>query len=129
VLGGWEHAAILLAVLAPLAGVPLTVIVFYLKGLSEQQRSRSADFAARLAVLDSAVERLRAAVCALRRDYATKEEWLRECMWARGQVERMSGMLIRVEVELAQLAAALGTARQEIESTGTRLVAQVEEQK
>ena len=45
---GWEQAALLLAVLAPLVGVPLTVFMFYLKGLRDQQRSRWADVCDRL---------------------------------------------------------------------------------
>lgn len=34
---GWESTAVLVAVLAPLVGIPLTALTFYLRSLREQQ--------------------------------------------------------------------------------------------
>lgn len=91
----WEEAALLLAVLAPLVGAPLTVLVFHLKGLREQQRVRLAELAGRVAMLENAGLRMRQEVMEARRDHATKEEWLRESMWARGRIEALAAAVAR----------------------------------
>ena len=119
---GWQWAATALAVLTPLVGVPLTAIMFYLKALREQQASRHADVASRLGVLDASAERLRDDVCALHRDGATKEEWLRETMWARGRIEQLTATMTRAIAELEQLATAPATAER-----AARAVALLEE--
>jgi chromosome segregation ATPase len=106
--------ATVLAVLAPLVGVPLTVILFHLKGQREQMRTRLADLAERIAMHGVALERVREEVTALQRDYATKEEWLREGMWARGQIERLAAIITRSQAVLEQLSTAPATAERAV---------------
>jgi len=122
--GGWQTAAAALAILTPLVVVPLTVITFHLRGLREHQLGRYADFARKLEVLETTVRHLNEELSAVQRNYTTKEEWLREVMWARGRIETLSDSMTRVEIELepraAPLATAEGTART-VSQIGQRL--------
>lgn len=118
----WQWVATMLAVLTPLVGIPLTVITFYLKALRDQQVGRHAELANRVGVLDAAVERLRDDAAELHRDAVTKEEWLRESMWARGRIEQLSAGVTRAIAELEQLATVGATA-----DRAARAVAQLEE--
>ncbi len=99
----WTSVAAALAILVPLVAVPLTVITFYLKGLRDQQTDRYGDLAHRVALADAARQRLHDDLVDLRRDYTTKEEWLRESMWARGQIEKLRAAASRTEALLEQL--------------------------
>ena len=89
-----------LAVVAPLVGVPLTVMTFYLKGLREQQAGRFSDLSDRVNAGADGLRRLVDDVALMQRDYTTKEEWLRETLWARGRIEALSVALMRVETEV-----------------------------
>ena len=109
-VSGWETAAAALAILTPLVAVPLTVITFYLKGLREQQAGRYADLAQRVEVLGATMRQLGEEVSGVQRNYTTKEEWLREGMWARGRIEKLRASMTRVETELDGLTTLLATA-------------------
>lgn len=89
-----------LAVVAPLVGVPLTVMTFYLKGLREQQAGRISDLAERVNTAGEELRRVVEDVAQIQRGFATKEEWLRETMWARGRIESLSAAVMRAETEL-----------------------------
>ncbi|HNQ24510.1 MAG TPA: hypothetical protein PKK06_15595 [Phycisphaerae bacterium] len=92
-----ETVSALLAVLAPLVGVPLTVITFYLRSLREAQVTWHGHLGHRLDAVEAAVSTLRGAVADVERNYTTKEEWLRESMQARRLLEQLSGAMVRVE--------------------------------
>ncbi|GJM23589.1 MAG: hypothetical protein DHS20C16_00040 [Phycisphaerae bacterium] len=98
-----------LAVVAPLVGVPLTVMTFYLKGLREQQAGRFSDLAERLSATGEELRRAVEDIGQIRRDFATKEEWLRETMWARGRIETLSAAVMRAETELESRVGLLAT--------------------
>lgn len=102
----WTTAAVMVGVLAPLAGVPLTVLTFYFRSMREQQLLRLADLDRRLEAASAATRRLRDELAGLRRDSATKEEWLRESIWARAEIERLAVGLARVETGLESATAA-----------------------
>lgn len=91
----------LLAVLTPLFAVPLTVIVFYLRSLREQQSSWQAEMTRRLESSESTLGRLHGLLDDARRDFVTKEEWLRESMYARSLMESMRERTLRLEARLA----------------------------
>ncbi|MCB9866031.1 MAG: hypothetical protein H6816_05300 [Phycisphaerales bacterium] len=86
-------------VLAAVAGAPLAMLVLYVKGLREQLRAARAEAGARAAIVESTMERLRDEVTEVRRDYATKEEWLRESMWARGRIEQMAALVTELQAD------------------------------
>jgi hypothetical protein len=106
----WETTAAVLALLAPLVGVPLTFITFYLKGLREHQVSRFGELTQRAETLESALQRVGEELKALQRDYATKEEWLRESMWARGQIEKLTASIARAETGMDRIDALFSSA-------------------
>lgn len=79
----------LLAVLAPLVGVPLGVITFYLRSLYDYQIHRHAELVRRFELVERMAAELSRTFSGFALEYTTKEEWLRECMYARGRVERI----------------------------------------
>ncbi|MBI1826146.1 MAG: hypothetical protein HY287_04235 [Planctomycetes bacterium] len=93
----WETGGTYLAVLTPLVAVPLTVITFYLRSLQETQVNWRADFVRRIDGVEGGVADVRKLMVDFERDYATKEEWLRECMHARGRLEHLSQSVARLE--------------------------------
>jgi hypothetical protein len=102
-MSGWETVAAVTAIVAPLVGVPLTVILFYLRGTREQQAARFADLTRRADVLEASARRLAEDHAAMQRDYATKEEWLRESMWSRGRIEHLGALAARMEMALERV--------------------------
>ncbi len=93
----WEIGGTFLTVLTPLVAVPLTVFTFYLRSIREQQTSWHAQIVRRLESTEAAALELRKTLREFERDYATKEEWLRECMHARGKLEQLSEAVVRME--------------------------------
>jgi len=102
---GWENAAGMLAVLTPLVAVPLMVITFYLRSLREAQSATRSETTRRIDGLESALETLRRQVMQFERDYTTKEEWIRETMLSRRNVERLGETMVRLETEMEHFCA------------------------
>ena len=96
----WQTMGILLAALGPLTGVPLTMVAFYLRGLREQQRQRNEEAARRVEAVEDDLRAVRISLGRFERDYTRKEEWLRESMPARQQLERLTEMMARIESQL-----------------------------
>ena len=92
----WGTAGAIAVVLAPLAAVPLTVVTFHLRALGEQHRARQEEIARRVEALESSVASLRQDLAETQRDYTGKEEWLRESLAGRRQLERLSEALARL---------------------------------
>jgi hypothetical protein len=90
----------LVGVLAPLVAVPLSAITFYLRALKEHDDSRSREMAGRLAALEQQGRGLARLIEDVERDYTTKEEWLRESMLARQQLERLMEAVARLQARL-----------------------------
>ena len=93
----WELGGTFLTVLTPLVAVPLTVITFYLRSIREHQTSWHAQCLRRLESAEASTTELRRTVSEFERDYATKEEWLRECMYARRKLEQLGETVVRME--------------------------------
>jgi hypothetical protein len=96
----WQTMGMLLAALGPLTGVPLTMVAFYLRGLREQQQQRNQETARRVEVVEDDLRAVRVSLGQFERDYTRKEEWLRESMHARQQLERLTEMMARIESQL-----------------------------
>ncbi len=96
----WESGGTYLTVLTPLVAVPLTVITFYLRAIREHQLSWHAEWTRRLERVEGATGELRKALADLERDYATKEEWLRECLHSRRRLEQLTEATVRLEALL-----------------------------
>ena len=96
----WEMTATLVAVLAPLVGVPLSVMTFYLRAIREGQEGRLREIGRRIEMLEQQTRGLEKLVEDVSRDYTTKEEWLRESMLARQQLQRLTEITARLEARL-----------------------------
>ncbi len=89
----------LLAILTPILIVPLGVITFCLRALRDQQSSIRSDLTRRIEGNEGELHRLTERVASFERDFATKEDWLRESMLARHNIERLSAAMARMETE------------------------------
>ena len=98
--GFWDSARTVLAVMAPLVAIPLTVITFYLRSLREHQMTWHRELVRRFEALEHSTAQLRETVTRFERDYTTKEEWLRECMMARRTLESLSKAAVRLETSM-----------------------------
>ncbi len=99
----------LVAVFAPLVGVPLAMITLYLRTIRDHQSERHAELVQRGERVEQALAELRRAVDGFERDYATKEEWLREAMSARQQLARLTEMVSRLQAGVEQTEALTAT--------------------
>lgn len=111
----WGSMAVLVGVLSPLVGVPLTAITLYLRAIREHQTAGAAEVMHRIENVERSIRDLSRSMTDIERDYTTKEEWLRESMHARQQLERLTEVMVKVQTELednrhlaAELARATG---------------------
>ena len=109
-----ESTGTLLAVLTSIVAVPLTIITFYLRSLREHQAAWSGELVRRLATAESETGTLRRLLGDFERQYATKEEWLRECMHTRRTLEQLSATTVRIETVLNGLIHPRDSARQSL---------------
>lgn len=96
----WSDVGLLVGVLSPLVGVPLTVISLYLRAIREHQTQSMAEMTQRLQAVEACVQELLRAKADFEREYATKEEWVRESMLARQGLQRLTEMAVRIQAEL-----------------------------
>lgn len=89
--------ASLLAVLTPIVAVPMAVITFYLRALRDHLTAGRGDILRRIEHAETALRRLESAHADLRRDHVTKEDWLRESMLARRNIERLTTAFARID--------------------------------
>ncbi len=97
---GWEGPAAVVAVMAPLVGVPMGLAGLYLRGVREQQVAAVRELGRRLEGVEAALRELTRWTGEFERQYATKEEWVRESMHARRRIDRLAEGLSRVCGEL-----------------------------
>jgi predicted RNase H-like nuclease (RuvC/YqgF family) len=96
----WEQLGLLVGVLSPLVGVPLGVIALYLRAIREHQTTTTSEMARRIETMERSINDLLRATADFEREYATKEEWVRESMLARQRLEHLTEMTTRIEAEL-----------------------------
>ena len=96
---GWEQLALIVGVLSPLIGVPLVVISLYLRAIREHQTIAMTEMSHRIETMESSIRDLLKSTSDFEREYATKEEWVRESMLARQRLERLTEMITRIETE------------------------------
>ena len=96
----WKTLGALIGAMVPLLGVPLAMITLYLKSIRDYQVDRCEGIEDRLENLDAAFHDVRRRVGDFERDYTTKEEWLRESMLARRQLEKLAELVTRIQVEI-----------------------------
>ncbi|MCG3138871.1 MAG: hypothetical protein HJJLKODD_02740 [Phycisphaerae bacterium] len=96
----WSQMAVVASVLVPLVGVPLALITMYLRSINDFQVQRYAEIEQRLGSLYESHHLVEQMVREYERNYTTKEEWLREAMHARQQLEKLTDLVTRIQVEL-----------------------------
>lgn len=89
-----------MAVLSPLVGVPLTAITLYLRAIHEHQTAGAAAVMHRIENVEQSIRDLSRGLKEIERDYTTREEWLRESMHARQQLERLTEMTAKVQTQI-----------------------------
>jgi hypothetical protein len=110
-MGDWLSVGALLAVLAPLAGVPLTAILFYLRGLREQYAGRFTQLLHRVERLDSVCDLSVQRITEAERNCATREEWIRESMLARRERRALTTAVARLQAQVNGAGAGCWTKR------------------
>ncbi len=96
----WELAGTIIGALSMLVGIPLSAIVLYLRAIREEQRLLQVTLARRVERIEAECQRVELAVEQVQRRYTTKEEWVRETMLARHQLERLTELMARLQAEL-----------------------------
>ena len=102
-MGDWFSLGALLAVLTPLAGVPLTAILFYLRGLREQYASRAAQLLGRVNRLDGLTDMLGRRITEVERNGTTREERIRESMLVRRERRLLTKAVVRLQAQVQSL--------------------------
>jgi hypothetical protein len=96
----WELIATMIGALSMLVGIPLSAIVMYLRAIREEQRMLQVTLARRVERIEAECQRVELSVEHVQRNYTTKEEWVRETMLARNQLERLTELMARLQAEL-----------------------------
>ena len=96
----WDQLGMLVAVLSPLVGVPLVMITLYLRAIREHQTSTLSEITRRIDAMEMSMRDVLRSTADFEREYATKEEWVRESMLARQRLERLTEMVTRIEADL-----------------------------
>ncbi len=96
----WQTWGAIIGTVVPLLGVPLAVITLYLKSIRDYQADRCEGIEGRVTHLDSGFHEVSRRIGEFERDFATKEEWLRESMHARKQLEKLTELVTRIQVSV-----------------------------
>jgi len=96
----WVTLGMVIGTLAPVVGIPLTMITLYLRSIREGQERREAADGRRMGAIEANVRRVDERIGGVERGYTTKEEWLRESLHSRHQLERLMEMTAEVRSQL-----------------------------
>lgn len=99
----WEMIGALVGALSALAAAPLTIIAFYVRAIRDDQRHTAGAFERQIGRLEADLRGAERVVEDIQRAYTTKEEWLRETMLARQQLERLGELLARLQADTENL--------------------------
>lgn len=122
----WEQAGVLVGVLSPLVRAPLVVISLYLRAIREHQTATMSEITHRIQTIEAAIHDVIRSTADFEREYATKEEWVRESMVTRQRLEKLTEMITRIQTELENghgVAAEMGR----IAAAMTRVIERLEE--
>ncbi|MFQ6048272.1 MAG: hypothetical protein ACE5K7_02785 [Phycisphaerae bacterium] len=96
----WATVGLIVGTISPLMGVPMTMVALYLRSLRDQQVQRGSEMSRRFEAVEEDLRVMQRSLGDFERDYTTKEEWLRESMHARQQLERLTEMMGRIESQM-----------------------------
>ncbi len=95
----WPTIASLVAAVSAVVGLPLTLIIFYLRAMREDQRVFAAEWQRRAERLESDNRRLGAALHTLARTSTPRREWRREQAAIRRELGRLARVLVCLRSE------------------------------
>jgi hypothetical protein len=96
----WNLAALVVGALSALAGVPFAAICLYLRAIRDGQRNLQAALTERVSQLEADRRRIEETIDSVEINYTPREEWLRETMLARSQLERLTELIAGLRAEL-----------------------------
>ncbi len=96
---GLMDANTLVAILASIVAIPLGVITFYLRALRDHLLAASRDSTQRIEQVDKSVRRVESRINDIERDYTVKEDWLRESMLARRNIQQLIEACARLDAQ------------------------------
>jgi len=96
----WEQVALVVGVLSPLLGVPMAMIALYLRAIRDHQTSGIGEIKHRIQIMDAAIHELLKSTADFEHQYTTKEEWVRESMFARQRMDRLTELVTRIQASL-----------------------------
>jgi hypothetical protein len=99
-MADWSTVGVVMGGMAGLVGVPLMMITLYLKSIREAQENHQAAGSRRMGVIEADVRRVDQRLDEVERGYTTKEEWLRESLHSRQQLERLTEIMAEVRSQL-----------------------------
>jgi predicted RNase H-like nuclease (RuvC/YqgF family) len=76
------------------------MIVLYLRTIRDHQTVTMKEMSKRIETIEGSIHNLLRSTAEFEREYATKEEWVRESMLARQRLEKLTEMVTRIETEL-----------------------------
>lgn len=117
----WQIAAGIVALVTSIVGLPLGVLVFFIRYTRRGEAECLTQAHRRLDQVESGLRRLWEETANVRRDGVTKEEWVRESMWTRNRMESMNQALVRLEMYSEQAATLSVTAERIERSVGQLL--------
>lgn len=97
-----ESIGTLFMAITSIVAIPLTIFTFYLRSLREQHQSWQRELVRQISIVESAMTGLRKEFSELERDYTTKEEWLRESMYARRSIQQLLDSVARIETVMGR---------------------------
>jgi biopolymer transport protein ExbB/TolQ len=92
-----QTIATLVAILGTMTAAPVTLVVIFLKSTHEAQAARHHELSRQIERTGERVSRLTEKLAAVQRNYATKEEWLRESLLVREALQSTRESLARLE--------------------------------
>ncbi|MFO0972757.1 MAG: hypothetical protein U1A27_04860 [Phycisphaerae bacterium] len=96
----WQMVGAIVATVSALVGPLVVVVLFYVRGVRDDQRVGQEELSRRAERLEAEQGRVAAAVEGVQQAYTTKDEWLRETMLARQQLERLGEQLARMQADM-----------------------------
>jgi hypothetical protein len=99
----WEQLSMMVGVLSPLVGVPLTVIALYLRAIREHQTATMAEITHRIQTIEAALHDMVKCTADFEREYTTWKSGLREpCSPGIGSTANRDPDSVQAELEIGR---------------------------
>lgn len=93
----WSTETLIAGLITPLIAIHMGVMTFYIRSLRDQHQSSFDDVTRRLENVAKNVERLSRRIADHERHFTAKEDWLRESMLARQNIEKLTRSITHIQ--------------------------------